>query len=427
MLKKIMLFLSMNVILLANSELDAGKLLSDIFNNKYECNQKECISISQSKSLSDNGIALIKNIKLNFKNLDFKYKKNIISNDAFLECSILKNKSDIDTCMKQYVENEQRVLFIRLIAKSNYINFSQIELIDNNDLDAKTSIKNVKLTLHGKVFVDDNISVNNLKLDDFVMNFNLEVNGIKYSKDKERFLNLLKTFLPIDTRMQLDSNNKLGLINLPTISKLNSSIINMYNLLSYDFFKNNIIDENLIFSFNSSLNKNKDLDIKLFLKSFDENIGFSESKGFVQLLNLPLIIDTLNKFNFKDSSKNNLLSFAQTIGSKIIIKEFLFHLDLNKIYNIHMNMLKDNKEYAKNYSHTLSLLNENKKVLKKELNSNINFKMFKYEIISMKHRNGEVIISNPLNKDLNTIVLDMIMSGKEIGNIINIDYKYDLN
>ena len=427
MLKIIGLFLSVNAFLFANSEMDAGNLLSDIFNNKYKCNTTECISLNQSKSLSENGIALIDKIKLDFKNLNFKYDKESIKNDAFLECSMFKKQSDIDKCSNQYIENEQRILFVKLIAKSNYINFSEVKLIDKSDIDAETSINNVKLYLNGKIFVENNISINNLSIDDFILNSKLEVNGIKYSKDKERFLKLLKSFLPVDTRMKLNNPNKLDLITLPTISKLNLAIIDMYNVLSDKFFKNNIINENITFSFNSSLNSNNDLDIKLLLKSFDDNIGISESKGFIQLSNLPLIIDTLKKFNFKDSSKNNLLSFAQTIGSKIIIKKFVFHLDLNKIYNNHLSLLKNNDKYIKLHSNTLSILDKNNQDLRKELNSNINFKMFKYEIISMKHKNGEVIISNPLNKDLNTIVLDMVMSGKEIGDIINIKYKYDLD
>lgn len=410
--------------LFASSDTNTELLLGDIFQNNFKCDKNSCVSKDISFNESDTK-TLVKDTVL-ILNDDFtslKYDKKSIMGNLYLTCDSDKTvitPVDRKKCVDNGLKSKQFSLLIDLLAQSKSIHLNGISLEDKGK---KAYVENIDMTYDKNLFKLKNLDFDNVSLNDFIFNLNLKINNLTYDDSLSELTSLLDSMLPASNIEKMRPNGEVVLINKPVIEELNSNIKKMYVKLFDEFNKKNKLNENFELILSSTVIE-EDIVLNIKYKSFDDNIGDSIGNTNIKFVKILPLLDVMKKMDIQSTDLGSIMQILQLFGNNIVFENFDFSLNFEKIHSIHTTLLTSDKEYKLAYEDTLNILDTKKIELKTELDSNIIFKIFQYEILSMKSKKGTFYVNNK-NKTPLTGLFMLLISGAEFKDLVEVAYHLD--
>lgn len=421
MIKKSLIGLLFSSVLMASSYTESSQLLTDIFENEFKCNTKSCIG-NDVKVSGKGGKAVIHKVEIFFKNknINLKYNKKQLLDNIYLQCDGDKNIEtplQREECLSSSLKKEQVTLLINLLEQTSSINFSNISLSDDV---SSSKIENINVS-YNSLFSIKNVNYSNLKISDLLFSLKIDVRKMTYENNSIEFNNMIESMLPASKVDIINLKGQVKSLINPTVLELNNKFKEMYSILFREFSKKNKISQNFKFNF-KSISSGDDLKFKLYYETIDENIASTKGELVFSIKNILELNRKLQDSKVDSMTANSLIQLGQEIGNNLFFENMSLFLDYNAIFKLHSDILKTDKEYMKIHSDILSIIDNKKIELRVELKNDVQFKMFEYEVFSLRSNEGRLTITNNNKKSLTQIIMSLMLSGNSISNILQINY-----
>jgi len=429
--------IALSSLLYSNSTTNLENFFNTKFNNNsnFKCSNTKCIG-SKLVSSENNTTMKIEKLTINLdfnKNFKFDFnelKKNKISKQKCVSKNFKKNHFETkeqqeNKCLqdeKSKIDLDYYTEVMKHFKNLTAINseYNTIDSINGDKINQKT--KHFYFEMDNNIFNLKDINKEDITINDLLFNINLNASGISGNNNKSNLNKIVERSLPssieaIQPSMSFDMNNIKKPKELLEIKKINDKFIIMYSTL---------IDEYLL-----KENFYEDLNLKLSINKKDENslsisassnlkINNASNSDFLLKLNLEKVKETLKLLSKIDLKGFGLLSAGQIIGNNLYYDKGISINKVDKLKVIHENLLKNNKDYLKNYNNIIVSMKNDKLI--KELGNDYQLKMFQYESLSLKN---DVLALSLINKDnLNsTTLFTMIMNKTPISEVFELIIK----
>lgn len=377
-------------ILMAGVNYNTESIIEGFLEGKFDCKETKCVSsntiindVKNDINIKNTEILFLKKPELNTKDL------NILAKET---CTNNKETIDLEKCTKEEIISlkEKDVGTVTRLIKE--ISFKNIVIYDKSK-DENINIEEVLFKKKGTLSINKS-SLKKLSLKNIIVNSTLHIKGMTTDSDLSK------------TKMEEKINElfKKDLKNSFLYRK-------MYTILMTKFLEKNKLNKDVFIALKSE-KKGDDLDVKVEINSISKNIGEIKSSLLFKVEKIEKSIEMFNMMNSNENQNKAGLGALMALTQYLLVKEVNVDIENSKLREIHLNLLKENKEYKENYNELISSidLSTNKNTSKLDI--------FYRDALTLKKNTSRIKIKNV--NDLKAMELFLSFSSPNIEKMLDI-------